>query len=391
MTSHVPGPAAREEIVKGRIVEAQVARAYEVLRSEGANPMVAAELKASVLPSGWPWIVVAGSTEAVSLLEGRLVDVWGLGEGSVAYTEEPVLQIAGRYAEFAEMTTALVGTLSYASGVATAAARLKLVAAGRPVYAAASRMVHPAVVPVVEHAAYVGGCDAVTTIPGAEQVGRDPVLTMEHDMALILGVPRAWTAFDRALEDEVPRIVTVDTLLDERTGAIAAAETLGQDMRAIRLEVRGTVDEVARTVREVRWELDARGHSDVEMVLAGGLDEQAVKALARQVDGFCVETPLASAPPVPFVLDLVEVDGRAVARRGQLSGRKTLWHCENCGNRGIAPERAHPEGCPRCGARLTGLLAHMLRRGAVEEPPPAPSVARDRALQEAAAAVNPFP
>ena len=390
MTSHVPGPAAREEIAKGRIVEAQVARASEVLRSEGANPVVSAELKAGPLPRGWPWIVVSGSTEAVSLLEGRFVDVWGPGEGSVAYPEEPVLQIAGRYAEFAELTTALVGTMSYASGVASAAARLKLAAGGRPVYAAASRMVHPAVVPVEEHAAYVGGCDGVTTIPGAEQVGRDPVLTMDHDVALILGVPRAWQAFDRLIEDGVPRIATVDTLVDERTGALAAAETLGQELRAIRIEMAGTVDEVARTVREVRWELDARGHGEVEIVLAGDLDEQAVKTLARQVDGFCVVAPLASAPPVPFVLDLVEVDGRPVARRGRLSGRKTLWRCEDCGNRGIAPERARPEGCPRCGTKLTGLLAPLLRRGAVDQAPPSPSAARDRTLQEVAAAVNPF-
>jgi nicotinate phosphoribosyltransferase len=390
MTSHVPGPAAREEIAKGRIVEAQVARASEVLRSEGANPMVGAEIKASALPRAWPWIVVAGSTEAVSLLEGRSVDVWGLGEGSVAYAEEPVLQIAGRHSEFAEMATALVGTLSFSTGVASAAARLKLVAAGRPVYAAASRMVHPAVVPVAEHAAYVGGCDAVTTIPGAEQVGRDPVLTMDHDVALILGVPRAWTAFDRLREEEVPRIATVDTLLDERTGALAAADALGQGLQAIRIEARGTNEELARTVREVRWELEARGHVDVQIVLAGDLDEAAVKILARQVDGFCIDAPLAAAPPVPYVLDVVEVDGRPVARRGRLSGRKALWRCENCGNRGIAPEQAHPEGCPRCGSRLTGLLTPLLRRGAVAEAPPAPSAARARALQEAAGAVNPF-
>jgi nicotinate phosphoribosyltransferase len=391
MTSHVPGPAGREDIAKGRVVEAHVARAAEVLRSEGANPTVAAELRAGALPHGWSWMVVAGSTEGVSLLEGRPLDVWGLEEGSVAYAEEPVLQIAGRYAEFAELATALVGTLSYSSGVATVAARLKLVAGERAVYAAAGRMVHPAVVPVLEHAAYVGGCDAVTTIPGAEQVGRDPVLSMDHDVALILGVPRAWTAFHRVVEEEdVPRIAAVDTLLDERAGALAAVEALGSELRAIRLDVPGTVDGVARTVREVRWELDARGHTDVQIVLAGDLDERAVQALARLVDGFCVAGPLASSPPVPFALDLVEVDGRPLARRGRFSGRKTLWRCEDCGNRGIAPERAHPEGCPRCGGTLTGLLAPLLRQGAVEEPPSAPSTARDRALQETATAANPF-
>jgi nicotinate phosphoribosyltransferase len=388
MTSHVPGPAAREDIAKGRIVEAQVARAFEVLRAEGADPTVAAEVRASELPAGWPWIVVAGSTEAVSLLEGRRVDVRGVGEGSIAYAEEPVLQLTGRYAELAEMTTSLVGTLAYASGVATTAARLKLAARARPVFAGASRLVHPALVPVAEHAAFVGGCDGVTTIPGAEQVGADPMLAMEHEVAVVLGVPRAWEAFDRALEEEIPRIAAVDTLLDERAGALAAAESLGGSLRGVRLDAGRTIDEMARTVREVRWELDARGFSEVDIMLAGGLDERAVKALSRHVGAFIVDMPLASAPPVPFRLDLVEVDGRPVARRGRLSGQKMLWRCEKCGNRGIAPERAHPEGCPRCGSELSGLLSPLLEGGAVAEPPPSPSAARDRALREAAAAAS---
>jgi nicotinate phosphoribosyltransferase len=300
----------------------------------------------------------------------------------VVYEDEPALVISGRYLGFGDLATSLLGVLCQATGVATAAARLKL-AAGKPVYASGARRVHPAVAPVTDRAAYVGGCDAVSTVMGGELIGVAPAATIDNDLALLLGEHDAWRSFDQAVDPRVPRVVTVDTSLDERTGAVAAAEALGDRLEAVRLDVptsrRG---DLARILREVRWELDARGYHRVKIYVSGNLGETAIRSLARHADGFYVEDTIAAAPVVDFGLDIVEVDGEPRARRGILSGRKHLWRCESCGNRGIAPVGARLGRCPRCRGHLGDALITMLEGGVPVGSAPQASAARRRAMDE---------
>ena len=375
--------ATPEEILQGDVSDAHFLRTREVLEAAGRDPRVTAEVRPETLPRGWSWAVVAGTAEALSLLADREVDVVGLPEGSVIYEEEPALVISGRYLGFGDLATSLLGVLCQATGVATAAARLKLAAGGRPVYASGAKRVHPAVAPVIDRAAFVGGCDAVSTVMGGEMVGMAPAATIEHDLAILLGEDEAWRSFDETVDPRVPRIVTVDTSLDERTGAVAAAEALGDRLQAVRLDVpfsrRG---DLGRIVREVRWELDARGHHRVRILVSGNLGESAIRTLARHADGFYVEDAIAAAPVVDFGLEIVEVDEEPRARRGILSGRKHLWRCETCGNRGIAPAGARLGKCPRCRGHLGDVLVSMVRGGSLAGPASQASVARRRAVEE---------
>lgn len=375
--------ATPEEILQGDVSDAHFLRTREVLEAAGRDPRVTAEVRTETLPRGWSWAVIAGTAEALSLLADREVDVVGLPEGSVIYEEEPALVISGRYLGFGDLATSLLGVLCQATGVATAAARLKLAAGGRPVYASGARRVHPAVAPVIDRAAFVGGCDAVSTVMGGEMVGMAPAATIEHDLAVLLGEDEAWRSFDETVDPRVPRIVTVDTSLDERTGAVAAAEALGDRLQAVRLDVpfsrRG---DLGRIVREVRWELDARGHHRVRILVSGNLGESAIRTLARHADGFYVEDAIAAAPVVDFGLEIVEVDEEPRARRGILSGRKHLWRCDTCGNRGIAPAGARLGKCPRCRGHLGDVLVSMVRGGRLAGPASQASVARRRAVEE---------
>jgi nicotinate phosphoribosyltransferase len=375
--------ATPDEILQGEVSEAHFLRTREVLEAAGRDPRVTAEVRPESLPRGWPWAVVAGMAEALSLLSDREVDVVGLPEGSVVYAEEPALVISGRYLGFGDLATSLLGVLCQATGVATAAARLKLAGGGHPVYASGARRVHPAVAPVVDRAAYVGGCDAVSTVKGGQLVGVAPAATIDHDLALLLGEEEAWRAFDETIDRGVPRIVTVDTSLDERAGAVAAAEALGGRLEAVRLDVPASRrGDLARILREVRWELDARGHHRVRILVSGNLGEGAIRGLSRHADGFYIEDAIAAAPVVDFGLEIVEVDEEPRARRGILSGRKHLWRCQTCGNRGIAPAGARLGRCPRCRGHLGDALVSMLRGGRLVGPPPQASTARRRAVEE---------
>ncbi len=391
---HVAGP---DEVRAGRVTDVYFLRGEEVLRAENENPMVVAEVRASTLPREWGWGVFAGLEEALWLLEGRGtesgrgIEVQAVAEGTVFYAEEPVLTLVGPYLDFGSLETALLGLLCQASGVATAAARCKVAAGSRPVYSFGARRMHPAIAPMIERAAFLGGCDGVAVIKSGELIGQQPVGTMAHSLILILGEERAWRAFDRVVDGRFPRVALVDTFQDEKFGAVAAALTLGKRLAAVRLDTPATRrGDFGAILREVRWELDARGFGNVKIFASGGLGEREILELNRLVDAYGVGTSISNAPVVDFALDLVEVDGHPRAKRGKLSGRKHLWECPECGDRGIAPWSARLGHCPRCGHRVRELLETMIAKGRRKRGSPSAQEIRERTLEQIGRAPDPF-
>jgi nicotinate phosphoribosyltransferase len=383
--------ASPEEIRAGKVTDVYFLRGRDVLRAEGEDPIVVAEVRASVFPGGWPWGVFAGLEEAVNLLEGRGIELKAIPEASVFYSEEPVMTLTGPYLEFGILETALLGLLCQASGVATVAARCKLAADGRPVFSFGSRRMHPAISPMIERAALIGGCDGVASVKSGELVGLDPVGTMAHAVILILGEERAWLGFDRVLDRGIPRVALIDTFQDEKFGALAAARILKDRLAAVRLDTpasrRGNFPAI---LREVRWELDARGYSNVQLFVSGGLDERDILELNRYVDAYGVGTAIANAPVVDFALDIVELSGEPRAKRGKLSGRKHLWACPECGNRGIAPGAARLGHCPRCGHRVRSQHETWIDGGRRKRRAPTVHEVREHGLSQIALAPDPF-
>lgn len=383
---HIAGDDA---IRGGHVTDVYFLRGRAVLESEGADPHVVAEVHATTLPRGAPWALLAGVDEAIALLEGRHLEVDALPEGSVFHPDEPVLVVTGRYLEFGELETALLGFLCQASGIATAAARTKLAAKGKPVYSFGARRMHPAIAPMIERAAYIGGCDGVAAVASGEELGVAPVGTMAHAVILVLGDERAWLAFDRTMDAEIPRVALVDTFRDEKFGALAAAETLGDRLDSVRLDTpESRRGDFAAIVREVRWELDRRGHEGVRTFVSGGLDETSVAALQPFVDAYGVGTSISNAPVVDFALDIVEVDGEARAKRGKRSGRKALVACPKGHWRRVLPADRAVGACPRCGDDVASLLQQHLRDGRPVRPTETAGDVRARAVQEVATATG---
>jgi nicotinate phosphoribosyltransferase len=390
-TPFVPHVASPEDIRAGEVTDVYFRRGEQVLKAEGENPHVVAEVRVSSLPPEWPWALLGGLEESLWLLEGKDVEVRALPEGSVFFPEEPVFVIAGNYLEFDALETPLLGLLCQASGIATAAARCKLAAGGRPVYSFGARRMHPSIAPMIERAAFIGGCDGVAAVKSAELIGEEPVGTMAHSLILILGEERAWRAFDRVIDRSVPRVALVDTFRDEKFAAVSAALTMGKGLTAVRLDTpasrRGNFQAL---LREVRWELDERGFSNVRIFVSGGMDERKILRLNRYADAYGVGTAISNAPVLDFALDIVEVDGEPRAKRGKLSGRKHLWGCPECGNRGIASARARLGHCPRCGHRVRSLLDARIAHGKKRGTDPTPHQIRDLVLQQISVAPDPF-
>jgi nicotinate phosphoribosyltransferase len=368
--------ASEEEIKSAAVADVYFHRAMQVLRAEGKERTpVHTEV---TLKSSDPekWYVLAGLDEVAHLLEGSDVEAYALPEGTICRPQEPVLSLSGPYETFGEHETAILGFLCQASGVATGAARCRLAAGEKLVISFGARRMHPAVGPMIERAAYLGGCDGVAETLGAERLGVQPVGTLPHALPLILGSTyEASIAFDRVVEEEVPRTILIDTFDDEKFGALIAAEAIPESIFAVRLDTpsdrRGNFGAI---MREVRWELDRRGFNHVKIFASGGIDEDDILKLNPYCDAYGVGGAIAAAPMVDFSLDIVEVDGEARAKRGKWAGRKRLLELQDGSHKILPAEAEPPEGAKDLLQPLSELYAS----------PPDVSTMRERVLEQLA-------
>jgi len=267
--------------------------------------------------------IIAGIDETLYLLRNRNLEIWALSEGESISSKEVVLRIKGCYGDFGIYETALLGILSSSSGWATAARKCKDAAGGRKVISYGARHLHPAVAPVMERAAVIGGADDCSCILGALLLGRSPVGTVPHAAFLIVGdTVELARAYDQFVPQDAPRIILVDTFKDEAEEALRVAEALGERLSGIRLDTPGERGGVTPgLVREVRARLDLDGFHHVQLIVSGGLDVERITLLAEAgADIFGVGSFISGAPAIDMTMDLKEVNGRPIAKRGRIPG-----------------------------------------------------------------------
>ncbi|MGD9496995.1 MAG: nicotinate phosphoribosyltransferase [Armatimonadota bacterium] len=385
--------ASLEDIRAGRVTDVYFNRTIEILRAKNASKHVVAEIHCTSLPESWGWGVLAGVEEVTAALAGRPVDVEAAPEGSLFLCREPVMRIAGDYVEFAEMETAVLGLLCQASGVATRASRCRVAAGERTLVSFGARRAHPAIAPMIGRAGYLGGCDGVAVVRTAEMLGLKPMGTMPHALVLIAGdLATALRWYDEVVDEEVPRVALVDTFEDEKFASLIAAETLGRRLDAVRVDTPGSRrGDWLELLREVRWELDLRGHEHVELFLSGGLDEYSIPRYNEVAAGYGVGTAISGAPPINLAMDIVEIEGKPITKRGKLSGVKNVAVCHACGTRDIIPAGRRVSETCACGERKQMLLQPLLRDGELAAPLPSLQEIKSRCAQQVRAYVRAHP
>ncbi|MFB6235441.1 MAG: nicotinate phosphoribosyltransferase [Halopenitus sp.] len=349
-----------DAIRRGRATDAYFDRMETVLDAAGRNPHVVAEVTADQFPTG-DFELFAGLKDAVALLSGHDVDVDvdAMPEGRL-FDGGPVMRIEGPYLEFARLETSLLGFLSHASGMATAALDCRVAAPDSSVLSFGARHVHPSMTAAVERSALVAGLDGFSHVAAGDLLGKEPSGTMPHALVIAYGRGNqedAWRAFDEHVADDVPRIALCDTYTDEVDEVLRAVDALGEDLSGIRLDTTGSRrGDFRHIVREVAWELDVRDAPDVDLFVSGGLGPTDLRELRDVVDGFGVGGAVANADPVDFALDIVEVDGEPAAKRGKLSGAKQAYRTADGGHHvGLADREAPVDADP--------LLEPLLRDG----------------------------
>ncbi len=310
--------ASHEEILAGVTTDIYFVRTLEILRAAGKEKT---KVTAEIFAGGAG--ILCGVDEAVRLLQRKKVEVWALPEGEAFAAREVVMRLRGSYGDFGIYETAVLGMLASASGWATAAKRCKEAAGGKAVFCFGARHVHPAVAPVMERAAVVGGSDGCSCILGAVLAGRKPTGTVPHAVVLIMGdTVEVAKVYDRIMPQGDPRVILVDTFKDEAEEALRVAALLRERLAGVRLDTPGERGGVtAGLVREVRARLDQAGFTHVRLVVSGGITAERIPALAAAgADAFGVGSYISRAPAIDMTMDLKEVEGKPVAKRGRIPG-----------------------------------------------------------------------
>ncbi len=378
---HIATPS---DILSGRTTDVYFQRTVEILKNAGLSDVkVRAEFHVSSLPREYKWAVFTGLKEVIEVLRGRRVTLYAMPEGTVFYENEPVMVIEGPYLEFAVLETAILGILRHYSSISTRAARIKKLIGDKTCLFFGARALHPAIQPMADRAAYIGGCDGVATVLGAEMMGIKPSGTMPHALMIIFKAVMgdhtlAWVWFDKTMPTDVPRIVLADTFLDEREEALLAAKLLNDRLYGVRLDTPGSRrGNMRRIVEEVRWSLDLHGYKHVKIFVSGGLDEPQIAALKDVADGFGVGTSIAFPPSIDLSMDIVEVEVNGkwvpITKRGKLPGFKQVY---KCGTRRVVVKWDEPATCGE------PLLVKWIENGVVVRTPPSEGEIREYVLRQ---------
>ena len=311
--------ASHEEIKSGATTDIYFINTRDVLRSVNKlDTPVTAEIFTRTHG------MFAGLDQVLELLKDAPVKIEAIPEGEYFSPKEVLVRITGPYGAFGYHETDLLGILSSSCAWATAARECVEAANGKPVLSFGARHLHPAISPVMEAIAVkFGGCAAASCILGAKLAGGEPSGTVPHAAILIMGdTLKLAEAYDAAMPPEVGRTFLVDTFHDECEEALRLARAMGDRLNAVRLDTpseRGGV--TVELVKEMRYRLNHEGFNKVKIVVSGGLNPTRIKELAEAgADIFGVGSYIAHAVPMDMTMDLKEIEGKPLAKRGRLPG-----------------------------------------------------------------------
>lgn len=319
--------ATHEEILLGATSDVYFQKTYDLLERAGRG---ATEVVAEVFCRREG--VLSGVSEVLTLLRGHDVRVEALADGDEISPKEVVMRLQGAYAQFGIFETALLGILSSSSGWATAARECRIAAGDAPMISFGARHVHPAIASVMDVAAIEGGADGCSSILGARLAGVEPAGTVPHAAVLIVGDTLEVARLQIETAPKGGRTVLIDTFHDEAEEALRVGHALGKDLEAIRLDTpseRGGVTE--DLVREVRARLDQANLSSVRIFVSGGLSPDRIRALREAgASAFGVGHYIAAAAPIEMTMDVKEIEGLPVAKRGRIPGRTANPRLRRC-------------------------------------------------------------
>ncbi|WP_337860493.1 nicotinate phosphoribosyltransferase [Ferroplasma sp.] len=369
------------DILNGTVTDVYFEKTIKYLKDLKKNPYVTMEV--TTQSSVYNYINFTGLNDVITLLEGHNVDIKAIPEGTVIKPVDssgipvPFLRISGKYLDFAELETPLLGFLCQASGISSYSSLIKKALGDIPFISFGIRRMHPAISAMIDRSSYIGGASGVSGVYSSQILGIEPSGTMPHALSLILGDDEAWKV---QYENSNFRVFLIDTYMDEKFAAIKAADEF-PDIDFIRLDTpssrRGNFPNL---IREIRWELDIRGHKKIKIMVSGGIKLEDLPELVNAgVSAFGIGTSISSAKPVDFGMDIVNIEGKDLTKRGKYSGIKNVYRCMKCNEVKVSISDDAP-ACS-CGNRMENIMVSYMENGKIKKTEELNTI-RDRSIKE---------
>jgi nicotinate phosphoribosyltransferase len=246
-------------------------------------------------------------------------DVWAVPEGRVVFAGEPLLEVTAPIAEGQFVETYLLNQLTFATTIASKAARCRIAAGDAGLVDFAFRRTHGGEAAMtVARASAIVGFSATSNVEAARRFGLRAVGTMAHSyVEAFASEEEAFRAF--AEDSPAATVLLVDTY-DTGIGVQRAIEVIAQLGLGATAGIRIDSGDLAASALDARRMLDAAGLTQTQIFASGGLDEYAIAALVAEgapIDSYGVGTNMgvsADAPTLESVYKLVEFDGRPVMK-----------------------------------------------------------------------------
>jgi nicotinate phosphoribosyltransferase len=268
-------------------------------------------------------------------------DITAYREGELWFPHSPVLTVEGTFGDAVLLETVLLSILNHDSAVATAAARMVDVAAGRPLLDMGTRRTHEESAIAAARVAHLVGFGATSNLEAGRRYGVPTRGTAAHAFTLAHATEEeAFAAqLDAAGAETTLLVDTYDIATAIRTAVRLASERGASGPGAIRIDS----GDLAVEATKARALLDELGASATRISVSSDLDEYLIEDLVERrapIDGFGVGTRLVTGsghPTVGFVYKLVaiaETEGaeaplHPVAKRSSgkhsVGGRKRAW------------------------------------------------------------------
>ena len=353
------------DILSGIVTDVYFERTKKYLELMHSNPFVSMEI--TTQSSTYDYIDFTGLNDVISLLKSHNLSVYALPEGTVIKPRDvngvpvPFIRIQGKYLDFAELETPLLGFICQASGISSYSALIKKSLGNIPFISFGIRRMHPAISAMIDRSSYIGGASGVSGVFSSEILGIKPSGTMPHALSLILGDHEAWKV---QYENSDFRVFLIDTYMDEKFAAMKAAEEF-PDIDYVRLDTpssrRGNFPNL---IREIRWELDIRNHQNIGIMVSGGIKLEDIPELINAgVKSFGIGTSISSAKPVDFGVYIVNIDGTDITKRGKFSGIKNVFRCPECHTVKVQVSSERPS-CS-CGHEMDNIMKKYIDKGKI--------------------------
>ncbi|UVT16176.1 MAG: nicotinate phosphoribosyltransferase [Nitrospira sp.] len=263
-------------------------------------------------------------------------DVEAMPEGTLFFPPEPILRIVASLPLAQLVESRVINLLNFQTMVASKAARLVLVAEGKPLIDFGLRRAHGAEAGLLAaRASYLAGFAGTATVLAGMAYGIPLYGTMAH--SFVQAHEDEAVAFEHLAQAQPENVVLlIDTYNTEAAArkVVSLAPTLkrkGIAMKGVRLDS-GDLADHAKKVRRI---LDEGGLAHVQILASGSLDEYRLGDLVQTgapIDSFAVGTALTTssdAPSLDCAYKLQEYAGRPCRKRSEgkatWPGRKQVY------------------------------------------------------------------